>query len=100
MASDHPQGTLPQVTKVLVLAVVVGTILLMLFKLVFPEVEIADVMNIIGFISLIIAVGLNLAWTRFRRRAGRSTPRPCPRSRRRRTIRRARRARSNARPPR
>ncbi len=68
MASDHPQGTLPQVTKVLVLAVVVGTILLMLFKLVFPEVEIADVMNIIGFISLIIAVGLNLAWTRFRRR--------------------------------
>ena len=68
MASSQSQGALPQATRVLILAVVVGTVLLMVFKLIFPRVDVTQVLTVTGLISLLIAVGLQVAWTRFLKR--------------------------------
>ena len=65
MASDHSKDVLSQATRVFILAVIVGTILLLLFKLVFPLVDVTKVLTVTGLLSLLIAVGLHMAWTRF-----------------------------------
>jgi undecaprenyl pyrophosphate phosphatase UppP len=68
MASRQSPGVLPQATRVLILAVVVGTIFLMVFKLIFPHVDVTQVLTVTGLMSLLIAVGLHVAWMRFLKR--------------------------------
>jgi hypothetical protein len=64
-------GALPRVTRVLMIAVVVGATSLVFFKLMFLSVEVKDVLTVIALFSLVFAVVLDSAWMRWEKRTRR-----------------------------
>lgn len=61
-------GVLSLVGRVLIIATVLGAILLALFKWLYPQVEVSEVLSLIALISLLAAVALNVAWTCWKKR--------------------------------
>lgn len=58
------------VGRVLIIATVLGAVLLALFKWLYPQVEISEVLSLIALSSLLAAVALSAVWTRRQRRKG------------------------------
>ncbi|MDP1708347.1 MAG: hypothetical protein Q8L89_04705 [Gammaproteobacteria bacterium] len=70
MPSSHESGVVSLAARVLIVAVLVGSALLAIFKWIFTQVDVTEVLTLIALFSLVVAAALNVAWTRWRRRQG------------------------------
>lgn len=70
MPSSHESGILSLASRVLIIAVLIGAALLGIFKWVFAQVDVAEVLALIALFSLAAAAALNSAWSRWKKRKG------------------------------
>lgn len=63
-------GVLSQGARVLTLAVVIGAVLLGLFSWLFEEIDLREVLTVASLVSVLAALALNWAWSRYRNKRG------------------------------
>ncbi len=68
-SSDEP-GIVSLASRLLIMAVLIGAALLGMFKWVFTQVDVSEVLTLIALFSLVAAAVLNAAWARWKKRTG------------------------------
>lgn len=70
MASGVSPTLVSQASRVLITGVIIGVALVGLFRLIYPEVQVTEVVTVIGLVSFLIAVALNTLWNDLRKGRG------------------------------